>query len=1153
MAIRVALHHLTRYRYSRDVWLSPHTVRLRPAPHCRTPIVSYSMKVKPAGHFVNWQQDPYSNRLARLVFPKKTREFSVEIDLVAEMTVINPFDFFLEGYAERSPFHYDPSLKRELTPYLETQAAGPKLQELIAAAQWPDMPTNDYLVKLNGLVHKTVGYTIRMEPGIQTPEETLTKCTGSCRDSAWLLVMLMRHLGLAARFCSGYLIQLAPDVKSLDGPSGTEVDFTDLHAWTEVYLPGAGWVGLDPTSGLLTAEGHIPLACSADPTSAAPITGHYAFDNEDISRPEVDQPADIADGEMNFGGGGEQDEFEFHMGVTRVHEDPRVTKPYTDTQWQSIERLGRQVDMDLIGGDVRLTMGGEPTFVSIDDMEGPEWNTEALGPLKQKRGDELLRRLRDRFSLGGFLHHGQGKWYPGEALPRWAYGLYWRKDGQPVWRDPELIADENQPGNRATENDARHFANALARRLGVNPDHAIPGFEDAFYYLWKERRLPVNVDPFDSKLANKQDRERLAKVFEQGLDKVIGYALPLRRVHFTDGSADWESGRWFIRSERMYLIPGDSPIGYRLPLDSIPWVAKTDYPFEHPNDPWAERKPLPDYERLLRQRSVPGETPPRDPVGYREQTLGDETNENGRRRRTRIEVAPVGTEPGVGTSDPTIIRTALCTQARNGVLRVFLPPQRYLEDFLDLVAAVEDTAEELKLPVMVEGYPPPYDPRLNVIKVTPDPGVIEVNTQPVESWDDLVANMTALYDEARLTRLGTEKFMLDGRHTGTGGGNHIVVGGATPQDSPFLRRPDLLKSLVGYWHNHPSLSFLFSGQFVGPTSQAPRVDEARNDQVYELEIAFSQVPEIGNVPPWMVDRIFRNLLIDMTGNTHRAEFCIDKLYSPDSSTGRLGLLEMRAFEMPPHSRMSLTQHLLLRALIAHFWKTPYRQPLVRWRTEIHDRFMLPHFVEQDLADVVFDLNEAGYKFDTAWFAPHLEFRFPHYGTIEQRGITLDLRQAIEPWNVLGEEQRAGGTARYVDSSVERMQVKVRGMTDPRHVITCNGYRMPLHPTGTNGEFVSGVRYKAWAPPSALHPTVPIHSPLVFDVLDTWNNRSIGGCTYHVVHPGGRSYETFPVNAYEAEGRRISRFYTIGHTPGSAAVREPAKNKEFPFTLDLRHG
>jgi uncharacterized protein (DUF2126 family) len=1119
VSIHVALNHVTHYRYDRAVKLGPQVVRLRPAPHCRSRILSYSLKVEPAGHFVNWQQDPQANYLARLVFPGATRELRIEVDLVVEMAVHNPFDFFLEPGAEQFPFVYDPMLEHELAPYRQTLPTTPLFQGYLDSIPRQPKATADFLVDLNRRLSEDISYLIRLEPGVQTPEETLSNRSGSCRDSAWLLVQLMRQLGIAARFVSGYLIQLTADVKALDGPSGPASDFTDLHAWCEVYLPGAGWIGLDPTSGLLAGEGHIPLAASPDPSSAAPITGGV-------------DPGEV--------------EFSHVMRVQRIHESPRVTLPFRDGEWQQIVALGDQVDADLNAQDVRLTMGGEPTFVAIDDPDGAEWNTAALGNTKRQRAAQVFDRLKQRYAPKGLAHFGQGKWYPGEPLPRWSLNCYWRVDGLPIWNDPTLIADETRDYG-ADAALAKRFLKALAGRLGLGDDTLFPACEDVVYYLWREQKLPINVDVMRSRLDDPLERERLAKVFAQGVQTVVGHVLPL-----THDESGWHSTPWFLRAGQCFLLPGDSPLGYRLPLASQPWAKAADLPVINPVDPARELPALP----LVKQEGAGGRGQGTRRAAQMEPAAGTIP--------CPLPPAPFSNEP---TSSPSrtppqpqqsardVVRTALCAQPREGRLYLFMPPLERAEDYLALVAAIEDTAAELQTPVLLEGYEPPFDPRLKLFRVTPDPGVIEVNIHPAASWQDLVDRTTHLYDIAHETRLTAEKFMIDGRHTGTGGGNHFVLGGASPADSPFLRRPDLLRSLISYWHNHPSLSYLFSGLFIGPTSQSPRIDEARNDSVYELELAFRQFPVPGQpVAPWVLDRLLRNLLIDVTGNTHRAEFCIDKLFAPEGATGRLGLVELRAFEMPPHARMSLVQQLLLRALLAWFWRQPYApRQLARWGTELHDRFMLPHFIAQDFADVLGELGAAGYAFAPGWFDPQFEFRFPKIGDYSVRGIELELRHALEPWHVMGEQGGAGGTVRFVDSSVERLQVKLSGAASERYALTCNGKRVPLRPTGTIGESVAAVRYRAWQPVSALHPLIPVHAPLVFDLVDLWSLRSLGGCVYHVAHPGGRNYETFPVNAFEAESRRRARFFRIGHTPGWLDPPAAEANEEFPFTLDLRRG
>ncbi len=1089
MTVKVALEHRTTYDFARPVAVGPHVVRLRPAPHCRTPIEAYSLKVEPAGHFVNWQQDPFGNWLARLVFPEKVTTLDITVGLVADLMVINPFDFFIEEHAERFPFDYEPQLAADLAPYLrpvDGATAAAAWRERLPALPADGAPTVQFLADLSSAVHRDVDYSVRMEPGVQTPDETLRVGIGSCRDSAWLLVSLLRQYGLAARFVSGYLVQLAPDefaTQGLDGPTGPKADFTDLHAWTEVYVPGAGWVGMDPTSALFAGEGHIPLSATPHPSSAAPITG-------------ATEPVEVT--------------FRFHNEVRRVHEDPRVTAPYSSHQWQAIDALGEAVDERLAKGDVRLTMGGEPTFVSLEDASTPEWSTDADGPEKRRLAADVAARLRERYGAGGVVHHGQGKWYPGEPLPRWSISLQWRTDGTPLWEDPALLAD---PWDTRSRLGAETLARRTTALLGLPDEQLLPAYEDPFAALADHVRTPAGEPP-----EGREDAS-LALVAKLDADVVTptGWVLPL-----TTGETGWTSPTWRFRRGRLVLTPGTSAVGLRLPLDSIAWT-----------DPEAPAQP-----------SYLETAEPADP-----------------------------SLPTVTLADPEKSdRTALAFEERDGKVFVFLPPTTRLTDYADLLHLVEVAARDTGCPVVLEGYPPPPDPALASLSVTPDPGVIEVNVQPTSTWAEQRDLMTALYTDARQAKLTTEKFDLDGLHTGTGGGNHLTLGGRQPIDSPLLRRPDLLVSLVAYWQRHPSLSYLFSGRFIGPTSQAPRFDEGRPEAVFEMEIAIQEVrglirraadaAVVRETPPWLVDRALRHLLTDLTGNTHRAEFCIDKLYSPDSSRGRLGLLELRGFEMPPHPELALTQALLVRSLVAMFWERPDDGGLVRWGTRLHEDFLVPHGAVADIQQVVADLNAFGIPFDAAWLDPFVEFRFPRIGSVSfgdesGRQIHLELRQGVEPWHVLGEEAAGGGTARYVDSSVERIQVAVAGLDPQRHVVTCQGVPVPLTPTRAGDGSYGGVRYKAWQPSSALHPSIAVHSPLTFDVVDVEAGVSIGGATYHVVHPGGRTYDHPPVNANEAEARRASRFEGGGHTAGRIDVARmraagaAAASPDYPRTLDLR--
>ena len=1075
MALKVVISHKSEYKYDRKISLSPHIIRLRPAPHSRTPIEAYSLKIEPKEHFINWQQDPFGNYLARIVFPEKTDKLSIDVEIIADMITINPFDFFVDEYATTYPFKYKKDLKKELKPYLKVTDKDVALKRFMKTLDLKPRPINDFLVYLNQAIYKHLNYTIRLDPGVQTCAVTLGNKVGSCRDYAWLFVQVLRELGLAARFVSGYLVQLSADVKSLDGPSGPEADFTDLHAWTEVYIPGAGWIGLDSTSGLFAGEGHITLACTPHYNSAHAIEG-FSYKCET--------------------------EFFYDNSVTRIFESPRVTKPYRDEQWRAIYELGFQVDKDLEANDVRLSMGGEPTFVSIDDMESEQWNTAADGEHKRELANNLSRKLLESFGKGGMLHHAQGKWYPGEPLPRWQVIAFWRKDGKPVWSDPTLFADMNKKYDY-THEDAKKFITKLSEVLGVSDENVIPAYEDPVYYIMKEAEMPLDIDPLEYDLKDPLERKTIAEKLAQGLNNEVGYVLPLNY-----GKTKWITSKWEFRRGHLFLSAGNSPLGLRLPLNSLIINPHIELEESFDQDLFACYPELDNSIAIVQKR-----------------------------------VEKVGNKKTKSNTINEFVRTAISCEVRDGKLSLFLPPIKSTEAYLDLVASIEVVARELKIAVILEGYEPPHDLRTDRIKVTPDPGVIEVNIQPASSWKELSDNLFQLYDDARACRLGTEKFMLDGKHTGTGGGNHVTIGALTPSDSALLRDPKLLMSLITFWQHHPGLSYLFSGAFIGPTSQAPRVDEGRVENLYELEIAFSQIPDEGEVPFWLTDRLFRHMLTDITGNTHRSEFCIDKLYSPDSSTGRLGILELRAFDMPPHSQMALLQMLLVRALVSTFWKKPYKHKLVRWGTRLHDKFLLEHYVKDDIRSVVEYLNNEGYGFKLDWFDPFFEFRFPLYGMTTIENMNIEIRAAIEPWHVLGEESSSQGTSRYVDSSLERLQVKVENFVSERYALACNGVEIPLAKTDTEGVYVLGVRYRAWQPWSALHPTIGVDTPLTFDVVDRWNDRSIGGFNYFVSHPGGRTYETFPVNSYEAESRRINRYWDFNHSQGSLFTHDPVVNGE----------
>lgn len=1134
--MRLLLQHHSRYTYPRPATLGPHLVRLRPANHAKAKIEAYSLRVDPELPLY-WQQDPYGNHVARITprAGQRAAHLEVVVEVAVDIRPVNPFDFFVDPRCERAPFSYPVEFTRDLLPFLDASEpsvrGGERLRVFLDSLP-REGDTVPLVVEMNRRVNQAIRYVIREEAGIWTPEQTLAEGRGSCRDSAVLLIAALRSRGLAARFVSGYLVQLTDEGMIPDAPRGVGRDVVDLHAWAEVYLPGAGWIGLDATSGLLCGEGHIPLACTACPALAAPVDG----------------TSDVAASEVSFS-----------MTVGRLGHEPRPTRPYEEEVWEELLEAGARADMRLTGEGLSLTMGGEPTFNARDHADGPEWKDAALGGTKWACGLRLSRELRERLLPGGAIIRRSGKHYPGESLPRWALEIVGRTDGAPVWRDlheavagAESVAGTGADSGSGTgaesvagagagtgsgtgaesgagAGDARRVACAIARRLGLDA-YVEPAFEDPWRFLQEEASLPIDVDPLRADLSDPEDRRRLSRVLERGLGREAGFVLPLAR----DGGA-WVSERWRFRRGHLFLVPGDSPIGLRLPLRSLP----------------AAEAPPPAEEEV-----IPPDPRRADPQAAREQLREDvEVAKGGARERG----APHGQPAQAPRPKPPLsgraggpVRTALCVEAREGGVFVFLPPLAAAEDFFDLLEAIDSVRHETGADVLLEGYAPGSGGMVRKIVVAPDPGVLEVNVPPTARVRDYAALMETVFDAALRAGLHCEKYLLDGRQAGSGGGHHLTLGGPAPLRSPFIRRPDLLASLLTFAQHHPSLSYMFTGLFVGPTSQAPRVDEARLDSLYELEIALERAFERkGDEPPWLSDLLFRHLLVDVSGNTHRTEICIDKLFDPQTAQGRQGIVELRAFEMPPHVRMAVAQMVLVRALVAAFAEAPYRGKLVRWGQSLHDRFLLPHYLWRDFEDVLAFLSGRGLGLPAAAYRPFIELRCPVVGTMQAGDVTVEVRNAIEPWHVLGEELTAAGTSRFVDSSMERIEVRAKGLVAERFSVLVNGHALPLRPTGTAGEAVGGVRFRAWAPPHSLQPHLGIHHPIRIDVVDTWARRSIGGCAYHVWHPEGRAFDAAPLTRFEAAARLAQRFTIEGPSPWPVRAVQAEAHADAPCTLDLR--
>lgn len=1097
MTTRVALSHRIDRRFNRHVRLSTHWLRLRPAPHCQPEVEAYSLRIDTNPHFINWLRDPFENHLGRLDFPEQVNQVCLEVELLLKLNPRNPFDFLVEADAARYPLSYSEQHRKELAPYLRLGKFGPHMDAWLARLPRQKDYIVEFLGNLNLHINNAIALAMGFLPGPVDCESVLRRGTASAWEIAWLAALSLRALGLATRFTSGYKVLLAADP--------TQTNFASLHAWTEVFLPGAGWIGLDPAAGVFTTEAYVPLACAPDPLRAIQFSGYREDCDEQIN---------------------EQVQIRILQSHTPARSD-RASMPVI------LRALGNEVDRTLMESDTELATSMELAFVAAAKGTSAEWTTAAIGADKRRAAEALATGLARRLAPGAAFMESQGEWFAGEGCPRWRLSCLFRDDGKAICESAQLATPNHADANRNTRSEARALAIELLEQLQLGQNWLIPAYEDGLHELASNPGL-LDFAPNPDELNDPFKRQALAERLSSTLGEPVGFVIPLRWDYV---QSRWSSGQWRFRRGGLFLTPGSSQMGYRLPLNSLA-TAESDR-FE----PHLERSPF--------------EERPADP-GIHGETSARHSDYS----------PPMPVLDFADAIDPLPApKTALCVELRNGRLSVFIPPLSHLEHFLALTAAIDRAARKLDVAVTLEGYDPAEDYRLRRIVLEPDCGVLRVKLPPARSLGQQYDLLKACYDEAEKLGLHGQRVLSDGSMAAAGGGVSVTVGSDRPADSPFLHRPELLRKLIAYWQRHPSLSYFFADRSIGPGGFAPRPDEGRDDALYELGIALARIPSGKSDHPWIADRLLRHLLADPAGNIHRAEINIDQLYPPHRQSERLGRVMLRCFEMPPSADDAALQAAFIKGVLAMLNGSTDSPELVDWGHSLHDRFMLPYLLWQDMSEILRELNNAGFPFPQGWFREILDANLPVVGDVQIGEIGLQLRLAREPWPLLAEEIVSGNIARFVDSAAQRIQVLVTGLPPDRYVLACNGQHVPLQATPTHGEYVAGVRFKAWNPTSTLHPTRFAVAGLQFDLIDRWNGRAVGSCCYFPAPPdvwGTAGYlpravpssaflppaELIPQVFWAAPWSKRGRFSTKSPPGGHVAAPRVSFDSRHPYLLDL---